>query len=282
MASWLASRRYRGPLASFLLFAGTLFPVLGFLNVYPFRYAWVADHFQYLASLGIIVPLAALLTTVAGRMARDKKVTIALSAVLVLVLGVLTWRQSRMYRDMETLYRETLARNPESYLAHNNLGGVLLDRGDLKDAMPEFETAMRIEPDYPEAHYNRGTVLSRTPGHLDDAMAEYRNALRIKPDYPEARDNLGSALMRMGRLQDAIAEFRIAVRTKPDDTEAHNDLGTALSHVPGRLPDAIAEYQAALRIDPDNAEAHYNLGLMLAKTPAGFRKPSRSTRRHSS
>ncbi len=57
----LASRRYRGPLAGFLIFAGTLFPVLGFLNVYPFRYSYVADHFQYLACLGIIVPLISVL-----------------------------------------------------------------------------------------------------------------------------------------------------------------------------------------------------------------------------
>ena len=134
-----AARRYRGPLAGFLIFFGTLFPVLGFLNVYPFRFSYVADHFQYLASLGIIVPVTSVLVRATERISSGKTVTIACSSVLVLVLGVLTWRQSRMYRDIETLYRETLARNPASWMAHNNLGVLLAEMpGRLPDAIAEY------------------------------------------------------------------------------------------------------------------------------------------------
>ena len=137
-------------------------PGAGFLNVYPFRYAWVADHFQYLASLGMIVPLASVLTTAVERLVSDRQVRIASAAALVLVLGVLTWRQSGGSRDVETLYRQTLARNPESWLAHNNLGGRLLEKGELRSAMAEFDTAMRINPIIPR---RTSTGDSRSRAH---------------------------------------------------------------------------------------------------------------------
>jgi tetratricopeptide (TPR) repeat protein len=264
-----AARRYRGPLAGFLIFSGTLFPVLGFLNVYPFRYSYVADHFQYLASLGIIVPLTSVLVRASERISSRRAVSIACCFMLILVLGVLTWRQSRMYRDSETLYRESLARNPGSWLAHYNLGVLLAERpGRVPDAIAEYQAALRIRPDYPEAHVNLGFALSRTPGRIPDAIAEYQAALQIKPDYAEAHNDLGIALsFTPGRLPDAVAEYQAALQIEPEYAEAHNNLGNSLSQVPGRQPEAIAEYQAALRINPEYAEAHYNLGNLLARTP---------------
>ncbi|MGA2481589.1 MAG: tetratricopeptide repeat protein [Candidatus Acidiferrales bacterium] len=269
MGLGLTARRYRGPLAAFLIFSGTLFPVLGFLNVYPFRYSYVADHFQYLASLGIIVPVMSVLARATERTSSGKAVTIACSVMLILVLGVLTWRQSRTYRDIETLYRESLARSPASWPAHYNLG-ILLARtpGRLQDAIAEYQATLRIRPDYAEAHNNLGVALSRTPGRLQDAIAEYQAALRIRPDDAEAHNNLGDALSQIpGRLPEAIAEYQAALRIKPDFAEAHYNLGNLLAPTPGRLQDAIAEYEAALRIRPDFAEAHNNLGILLAEMP---------------
>jgi len=262
----LVARRHRGPLAAFLIFAGTLFPVLGFLNVYPFRYSYVADHFQYLASLGIIVPVASGLTVAVRKISPRKAGRIVLPALLPMILGLLTWRQSAMYRDTETLYRETLARNPASWMAHNNLGEALSRiPGRLPDAIAEYEEALRIRPDDAEAHNNLGNVLSQIPGRLPDSIAHFQAALRIDADYAEAHNNLGNTLSKIpGRLPDAIAEYEAALRIRPDYAAAHNNLGTVLSQVPGRLPDAIAHFQAAFRIEADYAEAHYNLGLVLA------------------
>src|SRR5580658_8724373 len=184
-----AARRYRGPLASFLIFCGTLFPVLGFLNIYPFRFSYVADHFQYLASLGIIVPVTSELVRRTERTFSGKNATICLSAALILIPGLLTWRQSRMYRDSETLYRETLARNPESWMAHNNLGLMLAaEPGQLPEALEHYRAAVRLEPDYPESHFNLGSALAHS-GPSDppeEAIEEYQTALRLKPDYVEA------------------------------------------------------------------------------------------------
>lgn len=303
IALWKVSRRQRGPLAGFLFFAGTLFPVLGFFNVYPFRFSFVADHFQYLACLGVIVPVSTGLAVLARRIAAGRLARIAWGAVLPLLLGLLTWGQSGIYRDAETLYRETLARNPESWLAHNNLGNVLLAKpgqladaiaeyraaarlepgseqahtnlgnalaqaGQLREAIPELEAALRIRPGYAEGHNNLGYALSQMPGGLECAIAEYQVALRINPEYAEAHYNLGSAFVQMpGRLPDAIAEYQAALRIEPDLPEAHNNLGGALAQTPGRLPDAIAQFEAAIRLRPDYAEAYNNLGNALSQTP---------------
>lgn len=264
IALWLLARRRRGPLAGFLIFVGTLFPVLGFFDVYPFRYSYVADHFAYLASLGIIVPVASAL---AG-MRIDSAARIALPAILLAALGVLTWRQSSMYRDEETLYRATLERNPASWLAHNNLGNILLrTSGHRDDAMAHFEAALRLKPDYWEAHLSLGNALLDMPGRLNDAIAQYQEALALAPESERAHTNLGNALLQAGRTEEAIVQLETALRIQPANAEAHNDLGNALLRIPGRMPEAIAEYQAALRADPTLAEAHNNLGRAWAQMP---------------
>lgn len=266
---WLVAYRNRGPLASLLIFTGTLFPVLGFLNVFPFRYSYVANHFQYLASLGILVPGVVSLAKASEWLHMGKAVAAAGSALLILVLGGLTWQQSRMYRDIETLYRSSIEQNPASYIAHYNLGTVLTEEpGRLPEAIGEFEAALKIRPDLAEAHNGLGFAFSLTSGRLDDAFAEYQQALQIRPSYAEAHNNLGNLLSRIpGRQQDAIAEYQAAIEIRPDYPEAHFNLGALLSRMPGRTLDAMAEYQAAVKAEPDYAEAHNNLGILLAATP---------------
>jgi tetratricopeptide (TPR) repeat protein len=298
-AVWLLRKRSRGPLAGFLLFAGTLFPVLGFFNIFPFRYSFVADHFQYLASLGIIVPVAAGLAIAARRIPAAP----ALAALLLATLGAMSWRQSGMYRDAETLYKETIARNPDCWMAHHNLAiqlALLPER--LPEAVAEFQATLRIKPDHPEAHRNLGLALSKIPGQFPQAIAEYEAALRLNPDDADARLNLGSLLSRLpGREPEAvahlraalrlrpdsaeahyalanmlvrdqptaaIAEYQAALRVRPDYAEAHLNLGNLLVTIPNRAPDAIAEYEAALRLNPEYLEAHFNLGTVLMHFPA--------------
>lgn len=274
VALGLLARKNRGPLAGFLIFAGTLFPALGFLNVYPFRYSYVADHFQYLAALGIIVPAASGLTVLAGRFSPGKIGAVVLPALLLTTLGGATWRQSGMYRDYETLFRETLARNPGSALVHNNLGVMLmLKPGGIPAAAAEFEAAVRLKPDSPDYHVNLGLALAQTPGRLPDAIAEYRAALRIDPNFYAAHLNLGLALISMpGRGEDAIAAYQKAIaasqrllRNQPGSWQAHLNLGIAYAQTPGRQADAIAEYRTALRIKPDSALAHFHLGNSFHK-----------------
>ena len=252
--------RTRAPLAAFLCFAGLLFPVLGFLNVYPFRYSFVADHFAYLATLAIIIP------AIAAFSARIPRASAALF-LLPALLGFLTWNQAAHYSSEETLYRATLDANPDAWLAHNNLGNILLaDPAKRDEAISHFQAAIRLQPDFWEAHLSLGNAYAQTPGRFADAVAEFETAVRLAPESGRAHTNLGNALLQMGRTAEAIDHLRTAIRLEPANAEAHNDLGNAYLRLPGRVPDAIAEYQDALRLNFDFPEAHNNLGRALAQS----------------
>ena len=274
----LAPKR-RGPLAGALIFAGTLFPALGFFNVYPFIYSYVADHFQYAASLGIIVPVAAGLGGAGGSAcqpvflrlltARTRRWAAAVACLALAGLGVLTWQQCGMYRDMETLFQETIDRNPTCWIAHYNLGVLIAGTpGRMEEAIQHYREAARLKPDYAMAHYNLARALAETPERVPEAIEEYRTVLRIDPASVDAHNNLGLALAGIpGRLPEAIEEYWAALGIDPASAEAHNNLGIALLHTPGRVSEAIPHFQAALRSMPDAAGIHNNLGGALSLEP---------------
>jgi tetratricopeptide (TPR) repeat protein len=220
--------------------------------VYPFRFSYVADHFEYLASLGIIVPASFLLTAAAARISSRKLIRLAVPGLLLLLLGTLTWRQSAVYQDAETLYRATLARNPATFMGQNNLCRILTETGRLDEAIAHCEAALRIKPGYVEAHIGLGNAWAQMPNRLPDAEQAYEAALRTWPDSKEAHLGLGNVLAQLpGRVPDAIAEFQTALRIDPGYFEAHFNLAYALSEIPGRKSDAIAECEAAIRLRPD-------------------------------
>jgi tetratricopeptide (TPR) repeat protein len=275
---WGLRRWSRGPLVAFLFFTGSLLPALGFFNVYPFLFSYVADHWQYLPCLGIIA-LAAEGATDAGRgmilplrgVARKAARTAlgAAAAGFLMLLFVLSRNQARLYRDVPTLYADTLKKNPSCWMAQGNLGVYLMDNGSLTDAIGHLREAIRIRPEYADAHNNLGNALSRIPGKSAEAMAEFEAALRLDPGMAEAHGNLGLALVRTpGRFDEGITEMETALRGNEDVLEfaaLHRDLGAALAEVPARLPDALKEDAAALRLDPGMVSARMNLGIALSR-----------------
>jgi tetratricopeptide (TPR) repeat protein len=277
---WAIRRTTRGPLASLLFFVGTLFPVLGFFNVYPFRYSYVADHFQYVAALGLIVPGAAIAANAGYRVPRKaaRSVESGLGLGLGLVLAALTWHQSGMYKDLETLWRGTIARNPHSWLAHLNLGVELARRpATLPEAIVEFQATVREQPNDVGARKNLAMAYAAS-GALKEAIAEYDSILRLQPDDAENRtngarvhDSLANVLAST-QQPGAEAEYRAALALWPDFAEAHYDFGTLLMDVPGRSSEAVQQFNEALRIRPDYAEAHHNLAIVLMDVPGGHRE----------
>jgi protein O-mannosyl-transferase len=262
-ALWGLRRRWRGPLAGMLYFAGTLFPVLGFCNVYPFIYSFVADHFQYLASLGIITLASAGVAVLLTRWQFwGRPVGYGLCLVLLATLGTLTWRQSWMYADIETLYRTTIDRNPNCWLAEYNLGNALVRWGRTTEAIAHYQTALEIKPDCAEAHNNLGAALAGR-GQVAEAMAHYRKAMELRPNHPDAYNNLGATLARCGQVGEAIVCFQKALQIKPDFVNAHANLATALADH-GQVDEAVAHYRKVLEIEPNRADAHTDLGLILA------------------
>jgi protein O-mannosyl-transferase len=256
---WWWRGRNRGPLAAALFFVGSLFPTLGFFNVYAFAFSYVADHWQYLASLGVIAGVAGGLAAAPwarGRAAR------AAGVVLLVVLGALTWRQCRMYHDLEAFYWTTLTRNPAAWMPQSNLASLLVQNGRLEEAIRHYEEAIRLAPSYPEIHFNLADALAKMK-RLPEAIEQYEAALRLNPNYADAHANLGTALVAVGRPAEAIPHFEQALRIKPDIAQAHYGLGFALEAT-GRLPAAMVQYRDALRADPNDVEAHYHLANGLA------------------
>lgn len=258
LAAWLIwlARRRRGPFAAFLLFAGTLFPALGFVNVFPFLYSYVADHFQYLASLSLIALAAAGVARLPTSLRRIASVS------LVLALGAMTWAQGRFYRDNITLYTMTIARNPACWMAHNNLSMELsaLGRNDL--ALQHARRALQIRgPGYAEAENNIGDNLTRL-GRPDEAVSHLERALQLSPNYATAHNNLGIAFMRLNRVSDGLARFERAIQLDPKFTLAHFNLALGLASS-GRAPESLAHFAEAVRLDPNYAQAESDWGFAL-------------------
>jgi tetratricopeptide (TPR) repeat protein len=267
-ALWLIRKRTRGPLAAWLFFVGSLFPALGFFNVYPFLFSYVADHFQYLACMGMIAAFSAGAAWLLGRApAPGRSAGLWVVGALVAVLAVQSVAQSRTYADQPTLYRTTIGRNPGCWMAHNNLGLWYEGQGDLGSAVSEYQEAIRLKGDFAPVRNNLGGILRGMPGRADDAFANIQEALRLRPVFPEAHSNLGVWYEDRGDLANAVAQFEEALREDPLYATAHNDLGSVLGTMPGRLNDAIAHFQEAVRLQPDFAEAHNNLGSAWMNTP---------------
>ena len=277
----------RRVIGTVIFFVATLSPLVGFIPLYTFRYSYVADHYQYVASIGMLALAASALVRLPG----------VIPAGLIGILGFLTWRQAHVYRDEMTLWQDTISKNPACWMAHNNLGLAFKNRGEIDDAIQHYRETIRLKPDYAEAHFNLGIVLFKR-GQLDDAMTEfheairlgpndsrarynyaialerrgqpgeaigqYQEAIRLNPDYVPARINLGIALSHQGRVDEALAQFEEAVRLAPSDAEARNNLGAVL-RAKGRLDDAIEQFRQTLHLNPDHALAHANLGGALLK-----------------
>ena len=266
LALWLWRGRnwVRATLLGIGFFVAALLPVLGFVDIFYFRYAFVADHFQYLASIGLITLTVNAAAVIGRRMGQPAHLlgTFA-AAALLLILGVSTRSQACIYQSDETVWRDTLAKNPNAWMAHNNLGMVLQKSGRDTEAIEQYEQSLQINPQNAEARYNLGNVYSQA-GKLSDAIGQYEQALRIRPDFAEAHNNLGVVLTRGGQVQEAIGQFEQALRVDPDYAEAHLNLGMALALL-GRMGDAQEQWEQAVRINPDFAAAHYNLGVALER-----------------
>jgi tetratricopeptide (TPR) repeat protein len=252
-------RRYPFLLMGWLWYCGTLVPVIGLVQVGDQA---LADRYTYIPSLGVLV-LAVWGAYELIRIWRHGAMAFSLagSAAIVLCL-LLTRQQLGNWRDSETLFRHALESTENNYVAHNNLGIALLNKGQLDEAIRQYQEVVRLTPDSPEAHYNLGIGLGRK-GKIDEAISQYEEAIRLKSDYVEPHNNLGNALLSKGQIDEAIRQFQEAIRLQPDSPEAHYNLGTGLGRK-GKIDEAIRQYEEAIRLKSDYAEPHNNLGTCLA------------------
>jgi len=281
---WLWMRRVRAPLCAAAFYAVTIFPALGFVSVYPMKYSFVADHFQYLASLGVIAGVVGSLAW----LLHTRKWAPAIGALVLVVLGVLTFRQTHIYRDEETLWRDTIDCNPTAWAAMNNLGAVLLRKSDalmnegrtdegmqaLTEAEPYLREALARKPDHSRARSQLSEVL-RMHGRIEDALAEMQQShahllasqewmneqQRERAAYEVAESHYQLARLHnlLSQFDEAESHYRAALASFPNFPAAHVELASMLASL-GRLDDAAAAYRDLLAQVPNAVVAHRFLG----------------------
>lgn len=261
---WVMRTRIgKAPLAAVAFFVVAVAPI-SFVNVAFTRMSYVADHWQYWASMGLIT-LAVAVASRGGAVllgARTRRWALAGTATTVVAVGSgLTWQRGRDYESSATLMSDTIAKNPQAWQAYYNLGVALAAEGRLEEATARYHEALRLKPDYAAARVNLGTVL-QAQGKLQEAIDHYFEALKFKPNYALAHYNLGGAFRSLGQLDEAIMHYQRVGELSGGSAATHNNLGEVL-HAGGRLDEALAQYRLALEFDPDSALAHYNLAVSL-------------------
>ncbi len=259
LCGWFRRSWGRAALFGLGCYTVNLLPVLGFISMDYLAISRVSDHFQYL-------PLAALAALAAAGLRKllPTRALIFAAAALVLSLSALTWQRARVIASGEMLWRDTLAKNPASWTAHNNLGCVLADQNKLDDAMEQFEVALKLCPKDASAHSNLGRALSLR-GRFAEAENQFQAALKIKYADADTQQSYASALLEQGKKAEAIKPLREAVRLQP---EPGLRLRLAsLLYETGNFREAAAEYRRVLVRLPDSLEALNNAAWLLATCP---------------
>lgn len=259
----LRGRIGRGPLTAVLFFAGTLFPLLGFFNGYFMRYSFVCDHWSYLSLLGLIALGAGSLTLAATKLKAPSLVH-GCATLLLLTLAVLTWRHSAVFSDSETLYRTTLALNPNADLAHNNLGLLLGQAGELNEAIQHLQRAVELRPSSAHAHNNLANAF-RATGQPRLAAEQYGFSLKLDPDNANTCNNLALLLATSSdaSIRNGARAIELAQHAR-DLTQGNNPvvlatLAAAYAEA-NRFTEAIATIEQARQL----ATAHPNSPLAHA------------------
>lgn len=289
----LALRRRRPAfLAVWACYLAMLAPVSGIVKINAYA---AADRYAYLSCLGFAVLAGAgFLSCRQAAGGRFKTICLAAACLVLSVLGLLSWRQEKVWRDTETLWRQAITADPGCDYAQTRLGFVLEKQGKTDQAILHYKEALRLDPRNAQANVYLGHALS-SQGSSDKAAGHYLKAAQLRPDdaniehsgilaaqgrLDEALDsglaalksdpgdarehnNLGFVLAAQGRTDEAVGHYREALKLAPGFAQAHNNLAIALNEQ-DRLEEAIAHYLEAVRLKPDYAEAYYNLGQNLA------------------
>lgn len=249
----------------FLVLIGVTFPV-------TFLYPWgAADRYTYLSAIGIyfLAGTAFSRLFLGGGRARAARKAVLVLALLAAAasLTALSRERSKVWLDSQTLWSDAAAKYPGIFLAHNNLGVILLQRGKTKEAISNYNRALEILPSYATAHFNLGVALARA-GDPKGSIEHYRRAVELKPGFVAAHLNLGQILSEQGRLEEAAARYREAIRIDPGNPLAHYNLANTLARR-GHIADAVFHYRMALKLRPGYPEARHNLELVLKAAGGG-------------
>ena len=264
---WVFRRRWGRPFFFGLAyFTIALLPVLGFLHMDFLRFSQAADHLQYIALPGITALTVAIGVAGWKRFCRSDAAkwpgaTAFIAACPVLLFSVLTWQQSSTYVDEETLWRDTIRKNPTGWVGYHNLADRLAELHRFDEATHYYQQALELEPDYAKGHNNLGNCLV-VLGRIDEAIDEFLDAIQTKPELAEAHHNLGVAFYQQKEYAKALECFKKASALQPEYASAYFYAGNTELQL-GYLNEALNDYFKAAKYNPDEPDIHYNIGITL-------------------
>jgi tetratricopeptide (TPR) repeat protein len=245
-----------------------LFPVIGMVQVGEQGHA---DRYTYLPQIGLFLLAVWGISEVTRHRRSTLRIAVATVAATIVALAWTAFVQASYWRNSETLWTHALAVTSNNDFAHNNLGYLCADRGELDQAISHFEAAATIRSRKRDKHYNVGSAfvemnlgdaLARK-GRSDEALLHYEHAIQLEPNYADAYYNRGNVLFAKGRFDEAIADWEKTLLIQPNDADAHTCLGNALLQQ-GSLKQAIAQYEMALALAPEDPHSHNNIAWTLA------------------
>ncbi|MBN1901498.1 tetratricopeptide repeat protein, partial [Candidatus Sumerlaeota bacterium] len=251
--------------APFLFASGyfliTLFPVLGFMNIYYMRFSLVADHWQYFSSISII----ALVVGGASWFVKKKGHALSSSGViagflLVCLFFILTFKRNHVFKDPEILWRDNIKRYPEAWLSYKGLADTLRKRGKPEEAIVRAREAVRIKPDYSDAYTLLGMIHSES-GDMEAARENYLLAVKYNPRDFMAHNNLGAVYHSMGEWEDAEKSYTKALELNPEMANSFYNLAIVKMNL-RRFDEAEKYLKEALRLDPVHENALFDLAMI--------------------
>jgi tetratricopeptide (TPR) repeat protein len=268
----IAVRRKRPYLfTGWFWYVSMLVPVIGLVQVGEQGHA---DRYTYLPHIGLFVLAVWLVADVTAASQRRSRVAVASAVIIVLALAWASFIQTSYWRKSEILWTHALAVTSNNDVAHNNLGYLCADRGELDKAISHFETALGIRSSKLDPHYSVGSAfvqvnladaLSRK-GQPDEAIVHYEEAIKLQPNYADAYYNRGNILFAEGRIDEAMADWEKTLQIRPDDADAHTCLGNALLRR-GSVNEAVAQYENAIALAPEDPHSRINMAWVLATAP---------------
>ncbi|MBU2551744.1 MAG: tetratricopeptide repeat protein [Proteobacteria bacterium] len=239
-------------------YLGTLLPVIGLVQV---GNQSMADRYTYVPLIGLFIVLAWGSFAVMNRYGLPTVLYIAVWSVVLLGFSMITYKQAGYWRNEFLLWQRAQEITEENWLVEHNMGAALVKLGRYQAAIPYFEKALRMYPDFDKALANLGLALIKT-GQIGEGTLYLERARRLNPYDAMLRNELGMALVRNGRLRQGIGQLESALVLEPDYAEARANLKMA-RNILEDTQKAITELRAVLRTDRENVKANFDLGLAL-------------------
>jgi protein O-mannosyl-transferase len=257
IGAWVIRRRWPGVTAAWFVFLVIVLPMLGIVQNGP---QIAADRYTYHASPALAILAGAALT----RWTMPPAMRAIVIGAPVILLGVLTWRQTLIWQDSERLWTRVLEVDRNSSVAEIALGDLMIAEDRVDEAVHHYGRGVELDPAFAGGFNNLGVALARQ-GRLDAAVERYKQAIALNPGFGDAHNNWGIALSQQGDVAVAIEHFQQAIALDSTNADAEVNLGNAIVRR-GRPAEAIAHYARAAALRPDHPETYLNWGVSLAQT----------------